>query len=142
MAIKTDCAAWDAKGHGCKALKELVCCAGKCPFYKTAAQVEADSLIARQRLRRATGVNLDPPVKAATAPKETKRPYAKGKSEEEKKKARIAYFKARRARRIAEGICPVCGKKNDRAGKTLCSACAERQARSNAESWKRKKARE
>ena len=49
------------------------------------------------------------------------------KREREKRIKNANYSKERRDKLLSEGRCPVCGKVNDRDGKSLCSACWERE---------------
>lgn len=52
---------------------------------------------------------------------------------------RAEYQRAYRRKRIADGLCPQCGKANDRQWRTLCSRCAEDQNRKRTERNRQKK---
>lgn len=117
MGVKWDCDGLE-KG-GCKILMETLCVTrGQCPFYKTKEQAKRDREKAQKRIDAIErGEIISPGLNAK--PREA--------TKEKPKRERGEYMAQRLEKMKAEGKCPYCGKKNDRPGKTRCSACSARE---------------
>ena len=129
--MKTDCAGWDKNAHTCTILTEVLCIRRSCPFYKTKEQADAEREKAQKRLSRVAVGNVDnmPDTIAASLSAAGEKPTLAFHSENMKKKKRdrTDYNKEHQAEMIKQGLCPRCGKKNDRPGKFRCTSCAEKE---------------
>ncbi len=133
MSVKTDCCNYDPKSRDCRALDALYCSRKRCKFYKTNAENEAQLKRCEERLEQIAVGNIKSLPQSigwvkgqATAKKYHVIDEKTGKAKRVDDRDRSDYRKKRMEDLIAQGKCPMCGKQNDRPGKTRCSACLEK----------------